>query len=219
MDVDLLSIQPTVESLAYLNGRSKRLIDILGALIGIILCVPIFAMAAMVVKFVDKVPFLFAQQRVGLYGKSFVILKLRTLKIAETRYAGKLQNIHKKPDYETTRTGKFWRITSIDEIIQFLLVLNGQMSLIGHRPIPVYYVPYLAQLDEMDQTKIDHYLGVIYQYKPGMSSLSAVNGRGDLTMQQKFVYDMIYAREATFWYDLKLLFQTVYVVINRKGAK
>jgi lipopolysaccharide/colanic/teichoic acid biosynthesis glycosyltransferase len=110
-------------------------------------------------------------------------------------------------------------MTSIDEIVQFLLVLKGEMSLIGHRPIPCYYLPHLALMDHMNPPKAEHYLRIIYQYKPGMSGLSSVNGRGDLTLQQKFVYDLIYARDANLLLDLKLLVQTLYVVLSRQGAR
>ena len=218
MSIDLCSIEPSAKSLEYLNGKLKRCVDIVGALIGIIFCMPVFFIGALVVKFVDKVPVLYTQERISLGGNSFVIVKLRTLIIDEKRIT-KPESIHKKPNYVTTRTGKFWRVTSIDEIIQFLLVLKGEMSLIGHRPIPCYYLPHLAHLEGMSPAKIQHYLDVIYQYKPGMSSLSSVRGRGNLTLQQKFMYDLIYARDVNFVYDIKLLFQTLYVVVTRQGAK
>ncbi len=193
--------------------------DVSGALLGIVICFPVFVFASLIVKIVDKVPVLFTQERIGLLGRPFTILKLRTLKTIDTRELVNLENIYKKPDYKTTCTGHFWRVTSIDEIVQFWLVLKGDMSLIGHRPFPTYYLPFLPQMDNLDQAKVAHYLNIIYQYKPGMSSLSAIKGRGNLTMPQKFDYDLIYAKEACFWFDLKLLFQTIVVVITRQGAK
>lgn len=218
IDSDFCSIEPSPKSLAYLNGNLKRSIDIFGALVGIVVGMPMFLVAALVVKLIDKVPMLYFQDRIGLHGQPFTIFKLRTLVIDEKRVT-KPESLDRKPDYVTTRTGRFWRITSIDEIVQFFLVLKGEMSLIGHRPLPVYYLPHLAQLDQMNSVKAEHYLRVIYQYKPGMSSLSSVNGRGDLTLQQKFMYDLIYAREANLLYDLKLILQTLYVVISRQGAR
>ena len=218
MDESLWLIETSHAGLEYLNGRLKRYVDIFGAIAGIILFIPIFLFAAVIVKFIDKVPVLFCQERIGLNGKPFIIIKLRTLIFKEKRVT-KPNTIYKKPDYATTLTGRFWRITSIDEIPQFFLVLKGEMSLIGHRPIPVYYLPHLAQMDNMDPAKIDHYLSIINQYKPGMSSLSSVNGRGDLTLQEKFMYDLTYARNANFLYDIKLILQTLYVVVSRKGAK
>jgi lipopolysaccharide/colanic/teichoic acid biosynthesis glycosyltransferase len=215
---DLLDINSSPKCLDYLNGKSKRFVDILGALVGILLGLPIFLVATLVVKLVDRVPALFFQERVGLMGSTFTILKLRTLRVIETREMVNPGRIQRKPAYETTKTGGFWRRTSIDEIIQFLLVLKGDMSLIGHRPIPKYYIPHLASLAGMDQAKVDHYLNVIYKYKPGMSSLSSVKGRGDLTMQEKMVCDLIYSQKASFSYDLKLLIRTLYVVLTQKGA-
>lgn len=160
----------------------------------------------------------FIQERIGWGGQPFVIIKLRTLIIDEKRIT-QPETIYKQPNYPTTRTGKFWRVTSIDEIAQFFLVLKGEMSLVGHRPIPYDYLPHLASLDQMNPAKIEHYLKVISQYKPGMSSLGSVKGRGDLTLPQKFVYDLIYAREANLFYDIKLLFKTLSVVVSRQGAK
>jgi lipopolysaccharide/colanic/teichoic acid biosynthesis glycosyltransferase len=218
MRIDLCSIEPSIKSLAYLNGRLKRCVDVFGALVGIFFCMPTFIVAALFVKFIDKVPVFFSQDRIGLHGQSFVIVKLRTLIIDEKRVTNP-ETIYKKQDYLTIRTGKFWRTTSIDEIVQFFLVLRGQMSLIGHRPIPLNYLPHLAQMDNMNPMQIKHYLSVVYQYKPGMSSLSSVNGRGDLTLQQKFMYDLVYAQEANLIFDIKLLLQTIYVVVSRKGAK
>ena len=216
---DIATIQPSPRSMAYLNGKRKRLVDIFGALVGITVCAPIFVIATLIVTFVDKVPILYFQERFGLHGNPFTIIKLRTLRIYEKHLEGKPRSIHKKPDYETTRTGKFWRVHSVDEIPQFLLVLKGEMSLIGHRPFPIYYLPHLREMDNMSQEQFEHYIQVISNYKPGMSSLSSVNGRGNLTMHEKFEYDLMYARDASFLYDMKLLLRTLYVVFTCEGAK
>ena len=130
-----------------------------------------------------------------------------------------IERIQYKPKYETTTTGRFWRVTSIDEIIQFWLVLKGDMSLIGHRPMPIYYLPHMDQLKGMTPDKLNHYLDIVSRYKPGMSSLSSVNGRGDLSMQQKLEYDLIYAQHASFTVDIILLIRTIIAVISRRGAK
>ena len=209
----------TTSSYTYLNGLIKRTMDIVGALIGLILGLPIFLIAALIVKVIDRVPVIFFQERFGYGGKPLMFYKLRTLKIIDERRALQLDRIQYKPQYETTRTGRFWRVTSIDEIIQFWLVLKGEMSLIGHRPLPMYYLDHLDKIDGLDEAKLNHYLKTIRQFKPGMSSLSAVNGRGDLTMQQKMEFDMLYAQKANFLFDIALLFQTIVVVITRKGAK
>jgi len=209
----------TPESLRYLRSWQKRLVDIIGACLGILFGFPIFLIAVLITRIIDRVPALFAQKRFGLDGEAFTLYKLRTLKIIETRDMVNVDRIQTKPVYETTLTGMFWRTTSIDEIIQFWLVLKGEMSLIGHRPIPMYYIPHLNKMEDMTDRKLEHYLSIIRQYKPGMSSLSSINGRGNLTMQQKFEYDIIYAQNACFWYDIQILLHTLVVVITRKEAK
>lgn len=93
------------------------------------------------------------------------------------------------------------------------------MSLIGHRPIPTYYKSHLSSLPEMSPEKAHNYLRIISQYKPGMSSLSSVNGRGDLSMYQKMQYDIAYAKNASLWLDLMLLAKTIVVMITCRGAK
>ncbi len=206
-------------SYTYLNSFTKRALDILGACIGIIISLPICFLATLTIAIIDRVPIIFSQKRVGLQGVEFTFYKLRTLKVIETRETVDIKRINIKPDYKTTYTGKFWRVTSIDEMLQFWLVLKGEMSLIGHRPFPNYYLPHLGKIQGMDEDKLRHYLSIISQYKPGMSSLSSVNGRGNLTMKQKFEYDLIYAGNASFWYDIQLLFHTLVVVITQEGAK
>ena len=215
--LELYNLTPS--SSAYLKSRNKRVMDIFGALMGLAAGTPILIIAALLIKIVDRIPVVFSQKRLGFLGREFTIYKLRTLKLIDDRKLATLENVQNKPNYETTTTGKFWRVTSIDEIIQFWLVLKGNMSLIGHRPVPIYYVQYLDQLEGMNRQKLDHYVAIISKYKPGMSSLSSVNGRGDLTMQQKMEYDLIYAQNASFFLDISLLIRTMIVVITRRGAK
>jgi len=147
-----------------------------------------------------------------------MIIKLRTLPVDETRVPS-AKRIANKPQYLTTRTGKFWRRHSIDEIMQFWLVLKGDMSLIGHRPIPMYYLHHLQELDGMNPTKAENYIDIVSQYKPGMSSLSSINGRGDLSMIEKMCYDIDYAKRADLLMDMKILALTIAAVITCKGAK
>lgn len=211
--------EATPSGLVYCNSRSKRLLDIIGALIGFITLMPVFATAAVIVRLVDGVPPVFRQQRFGLRGVPFTILKLRTLPVDEIPAAANSERIQHKPDYHTTRTGKFWRVHSVDEIIQFWLVLKGEMSLVGHRSFPVYYIPHMANMPGMTQAALDNYLNVISQYKPGMTALSAVNGRANLSLQQKIDFDLRYAQDACLWLDIKILLKSVVVVLTCEGAK
>lgn len=206
------------DRIVYLNSRTKRILDIVGAIVGLIVGLPIFGVAALIVRLIDGIPPIFRQDRLGYDGQPFSIIKLRTLQIDVTREPD-VSRIARKPKYSTTRTGQFWRRHSIDEILQFWLVLKGDMSLIGHRPIPMYYLPHMKDLDGMNTAKVKHYIQTISQYKPGMSSLSSVNGRGDLTMLEKIAYDMQYAQDASLWLDLKLLVLSIKAVITCEGAK
>lgn len=218
--INISSIAHSAEhdSIAYLNSRTKRILDIVGAIVGLIIGLPIFAVASLIVRIVDRVPAIFTQERIGYGGQPFTIIKLRTLPVDETRVPN-AKRIANKPQYATTRTGKFWRRHSVDEILQFWLVLKGDMSLIGHRPIPVYYLEHIHNIDGMTPQKLQHYIEIISQYKPGMSSLSSVNGRGDLSMIEKMQYDLQYAESANFIFDLELLARSVVAVITCKGAK
>src|SRR5689334_4370233 len=94
--------------IAYCRSRRKRLLDIIGALVGLITLMPVFAVAAVIVCIVDRVPPIFRQERCGYRGKPFTILKLRTLPVDEKPIAANPDRIQRKPNYTTTRTGKFW---------------------------------------------------------------------------------------------------------------
>lgn len=212
-------VNDTSSGIAYCQSRVKRGLDIVGAIVGLILLMPVFLLACIVVRFVDHVPPIFRQERFGYGGKPFTILKLRTLPIIEKANDTNAEKIQRKPEYATTRTGRFWRVHSVDEIIQFWLVLKGEMSLIGHRSFPVYYVPHLAEMPGMTPAGIENYLNIISQYKPGMTALSAINGRGNLTLQEKIAFDLDYARTASFKNDVVILLKTVVAVLQCEGAK
>jgi lipopolysaccharide/colanic/teichoic acid biosynthesis glycosyltransferase len=171
------------------------------------------------VRLVDGIPPIFTQERFGYGGKPFTILKLRTLPVDEKPSAANPTRIQQKPDYKTTRTGTFWRVHSIDEILQFWLVLKGDMSLVGHRPIPIYYIPHLAEMPEMSPEKAHHYTATVSQFKPSMTCLRSINGRANMSLQRKMQYDLEYADTATFWLDIQILLKTVVVVITKEGAK
>jgi lipopolysaccharide/colanic/teichoic acid biosynthesis glycosyltransferase len=221
MDTTYTTITPThiEKSIVYCQSWQKRLLDIIGATIGLITLMPIFALAALIVRVVDGIPPIFRQERFGYGGQPFTILKLRTLPIDEKPSAVNSERIQHKPNYNTTRTGKFWRVHSIDEIIQFWLVLKGEMSLVGHRAFPIYYVPHMGQMPGMTQSLIDDYLDTIAQIKPGMSALSAINGRANLSLQQKISFDLEYARTASLKLDLYILLKSIWVVLICEGAK
>lgn len=191
--------------------------DVVGGTIGIVISLPFLIVSLLIVLIIDKVPPVFIQERLGLNNKSFSFLKLRTLKVVEE---GEMVNVkvltHKQP-YQTTTTGVFWRATSIDEILQFWLVLKGDMSLIGYRPFPIHHIPHLHLLPGLNESEVKRYLHIIGNVKPGMSGLSVVNGRTSLSIAQKLEYDIEYVRSASPIVDIGLIAKTFLAVFRFRG--
>ena len=204
----------------YLNSKIQRIIDIFGAILGLVIGCPFLIIASLVIKIIDNVPVIFYQQRYGKYGKEFILYKLKTLTINETTEMVDAIRMEKKPilDPTVTRTGYFWRRTSIDEIPQFLNVLRGNMSLVGYRPFPYYYAPRLHELSGLTKKDVEYYLNCISSFKPGLTSLSSIHGRSKLKLQQKMEYDMLYAEKACVLHDIKIILDTMIVVVTQDGA-
>ena len=202
---------------SYLKSRSKRLIDVIGGTIGLVIGLPFIILSCLIVLLIDRVPPVFIQERLGLENKSFPFLKLRTLKVIEKSDMVNNNVLNHKQPYQTTTTGRFWRATSIDELLQFWLVLNGEMSLIGYRPFPIHHISHLHLLPGLNESVVNEYLNAIKNVKPGMSALSVVNGRTDLSIAKKIEYDLEYVRSASFKGDLVLLAKTFLTVFRLRG--
>lgn len=204
---------------------AKRLVDITGSLVAIVLASPIFLAIAVAVKLTSKGPVLFRQQRVGQYGRKFTFLKFRSMRVnndhaiheayVKNLIAGSIDakgsgtKVFKiTDDPRVTRVGKFLRKTSLDEIPQFLNVLMGDMSLVGPRP-PIPY--------EVDAYEIWHRRRLL-AVKPGITGLWQVNGRSKTTFDEMVRLDLQYAKSWSIWLDLKILVQTPRAVIAGDGA-
>ncbi|MDW8322180.1 MAG: sugar transferase [Armatimonadota bacterium] len=179
----------------------KRLIDILGAGIGIILTAPLMLLIAVLVRAMMGKPVLFRQIRPGLHGKPFVILKFRTM--TDRRDAsGELL-----PDeLRLTRFGKWLRSTSLDELPELLNVLRGEMSLVGPRPLLMEYLPRYTP----EQARR-------HEVKPGITGWAQINGRNALSWEEKFKLDVWYVDNWNLWLDVKILLLTVWKVLKREG--
>ncbi len=193
--------------------------DIIGGLIGLVLGLPIFVLSIVIVRVFDKVPPIFVQDRMGLGNKSFHFYKLRTLQVKETEGTVSIDVIKERQPYKYTKTGQFWRSTSIDEIAQFWHVLVGEMSLIGYRPIPMLHVPYLHKLEGLNQALINEYMEAVKDIKPGISGLSVIHGRVNNSMKQKIDYDFEYLKRASLQLDFYLVFRTIEVILTKKGSE
>jgi lipopolysaccharide/colanic/teichoic acid biosynthesis glycosyltransferase len=178
----------------------KRLFDIivsLGALI--VLALPFLALAILVRIFLGS-PVLFRQTRPGRYGKSFEMIKFRTMTDARNSKGEFL------PDADRlTRFGKFLRSTSLDELPGLWSVLKGDMSLVGPRPLLMEYLP----LYSAEQARR-------HDVRPGITGWAQVNGRNSLPWEDKFKLDVWYVENQSFFLDLKILFMTVCRVLKKQ---
>ncbi|WHY66799.1 sugar transferase [Neobacillus sp. SuZ13] len=202
------------------NGKSylltKRLVDIIGSLCGIILLGFLFVILAILIKVEDpKGTIFFSQKRVGLNGKEFRMYKFRSMvSNAEERLAELLKYneidgamFKMKDDPRITKVGKFIRKTSIDELPQLYNVLKGDMSLVGPRPP----LPREVELySENDKQRL--------MVTPGCTGLWQVSGRNSLGFEEMVELDLIYIRKRTLSFDLKIILKTVLVLFGNKDA-
>jgi lipopolysaccharide/colanic/teichoic acid biosynthesis glycosyltransferase len=177
------------------GGAAKRALDVAGAGAGLLVLSPAILAVAAAVRLRLGSPVLFRQERTGRGGRSFTILKFRTMLDGAGSDAERL-----------TSFGRFLRSTSLDELPQLWNVLRGDMSLVGPRPLlPEYlgrYTPRQARRHEV---------------RPGITGWNAVNGRNSMTWDEQFELDVWYVENRSFWLDLRILGLTVVEVVRRTG--
>ena len=187
----------------------KRLVDFLGALIGSVLIPPLLLFVGFGVKLSSSGPLLFGQKRIGLDGEEFTMWKFRSMRLAsgdidKTEWSS--QNNPRK-----TKFGDFIRRTSLDELPQLLNVLLGDMSLVGPRPEQPFFV-------DKFRHEIPGYM-LKHKMKPGMTGWAQVNGwRGDTDLNKRIECDIYYIKHWSFWFDVKVLFLTLYKGFINKNA-
>ncbi|MBT1705346.1 sugar transferase [Fulvivirgaceae bacterium PWU20] len=142
-----------------------------------------------------ELPIFFLQKRVGLGGSLFSLIKFRTLSIDETR---SLQG-------RRFWWGNFLRATSLDELPQLWNVLKGDMSLVGPRPLPDYYLP-LYSREQLRR----------HEVRPGVTGLAQVNGRNRLSWKEKFRFDVYYVENVSLFLDLQIIFKTIVLLLSLK---
>jgi exopolysaccharide biosynthesis polyprenyl glycosylphosphotransferase len=221
---------PRRDKLARFFSLTKRMMDVTGSLLLLLICAPVLLAAALAVRMSSRGPILYRQQRVGQFGKPFTFLKFRSMYVdndpaVHQRYvmqliAGKAERhatgsdgedvgVYKlTKDDRVTRVGSFLRRTSLDELPQLFNVLRGEMSLVGPRPA----IPY-----EVAAYQTWHRRRVL-DVKPGITGLWQVNGRGRVAFDEMVRLDLRYARDWSLWLDLKILFRTPRAVIVGDGA-
>lgn len=187
------------------NAMIKRVMDILGSLILIILTSPVMLVAAIGVKLSSPGPIIFRQERVGLEKKNFYMYKFRSMRINTEEKTGWSRN----KDSRKTRFGSFIRKYSIDELPQLFNVLKGDMSLVGPRPEVPFYV-------ERFRREIPRYM-VKHQVRPGMTGWAQIHGlRGDTSIEKRIEYDIYYIEHWSLLLDFKILLRTVHHVRNEE---
>jgi exopolysaccharide biosynthesis polyprenyl glycosylphosphotransferase len=202
-----------------IEAAAKRLVDIAGSAVLLIVLSPALLLSALLVKCKSRGPILFSQERLGKDGRRFRMLKFRTMyRDAEERlrsdpelYHKYLANNHKVPRKEDPRVapfGEFLRASSLDELPQLFNVLKGDMSLVGPRPITP---PQLEQYGE--------YSPLFLSAKPGITGYWQVNGRSEVTdFSQRTELDIEYIRDQSFKTDVDVLLKTIPAVLLRRGA-
>ena len=179
----------------------KPLGDFFIAILLLLILSPIILFTAIFLFFANNGKVFFFQQRPGLNSKPFKIIKFKTMRDAFDN-----QGIPLPDDLRLTKVGSIVRSASLDELLQLINVLKGDMSLIGPRPLLMQYLPRYSP----EQAKR-------HNVKPGITGWAQVNGRNAISWEQKFKYDVDYVEKQSFTLDIKILWMTFLNVIQRKG--
>lgn len=194
----------------------KRMIDLLLAVPSVILLLPFFAFIAAVLKLTSSGPVFFIQERVGLNKRLFPLIKFRTMVPEAERLQAELEHLNEVEgaafkitnDPRITPLGHLLRKTSIDELPQLFNVINGDMSLVGPRPLPIRD---LQEFNEDWQRRR-------WSVRPGLTCLWQVSGRSSLSFTKWMELDLQYIDRWTVWLDLKILFKTIPAILKGTGA-
>ena len=180
---------------------TKRAFDLLIAAVALVLLAPVLAITALLVRVGLGSPVLFRQQRPGLHGAPFTLIKFRTMTDRRGADGALLPDAERLP-----ALGRFLRASSLDELPELWNILRGEMSLVGPRPLLMQYLP----LYSAEQARR-------HDVRPGLTGWAQVNGRNALTWDAKFAADVWYVDNRSLALDLRILWLTVLAVFARKG--
>lgn len=187
----------------------KRLGDLVLSVIGLVILGIPMAIIALLVKCTSPGDVFYRQQRLGLNGKPFNIIKFRTMCMDAEKNGACWSEGEEDP--RITRFGAWLRQHRLDELPQFFNILTGSMSLVGPRPErPCFYEAFEEYIHGFSQRTV---------VKPGITGWAQVNGGYALRPEEKIIYDVEYIKKRSLWLDIVILFKTVYVVVFRKDAK
>jgi len=178
----------------------KRLIDIIAAVAGLILLGPVLLLLAAVIRIKLGSPILFRQQRPGLNGRPFDLIKFRTMTDARDAQGKLLPDEQRLPAF-----GRFLRSTSLDELPELFNVLKGDMSLVGPRPLMMKYLPRYSP----EQARR-------HEARPGITGWAQINGRNAISWEERFKLDVWYVDNWSLWLDFKIILRSIAIVVGRK---
>lgn len=218
-NIRIINKEKTNKKILY--RATKRMIDIIGAIVGIIFLIPttIAVCLARKISKEDKGPVFYEQLRYGKNGKVFRLYKFRTMCIGADEKLKKyleeneeirkeFQKTHKlQNDPRITKIGNFLRKTSLDELPQVINILKGEMSFVGPRPVVE------KEVEDYGKNK-DKFLSV----KPGLTGYWQVNGRSNTTYEERMEMELYYVDNCSLWLDIKIFFKTFITVFKKEGA-
>ena len=181
----------------------KRLLDMLLSGLALIVLSPVLLVTAILVRTKLGSPVIFCQERPGKDEKIFRLYKFRSMTDEKDENGNLLPD-----EIRLTRFGRLLRSTSLDELPELWNIFRGDMSIVGPRPLLVSYLPYYTE-EERHR----------HDVRPGLTGLAQVNGRNNLTWEQKFAYDVEYVNHLTFVNDVKIIFKTVLKVFARADVQ
>ena len=208
------NVQTKISKKVYI--KVKRVIDVILASIALILLSPLFAIIAIAIKIDSKGPVFFAHKRIGKNGKIIKLYKFRSMVInaeelikafTPEQMSEYKENYKLTNDPRITKVGKFLRKTSLDELPQLINIINGDLSIIGPRPVVA---------DELEKYGVnkDKFLSVT----PGLTGYWAANGRSNTTYEQRMEMELYYIDNLSLKMDIKVFFKTILSVVKKEGA-
>ncbi len=183
----------------------KRILDFLLSLCGLLVLWPLFLVIAAAIKIDDPGPVFFSQKRVGLHKRYFQLYKFRSMKVSTPDVP---THLLEHPEQYISKVGGFLRKYSLDELPQIINILLGQMAIIGPRPALWSQEDLIAERDKYGANDI----------RPGLTGWAQINGRDELTIEEKSVYDGEYVRNLSFAFDCKCFFGTIGKVLRHEGV-
>lgn len=186
----------------------KHFFDIGFSIFFIILLLPVFFIIGLAVKISSKEPIIYTQERIGQYGKPFIITKFRSMIVDAEKNGPELSS---ENDVRVTRLGRFLRKTKLDEILQVFNVLKGDMSLVGPRPERKFYIEQILIKNPNFKQ--------IFEVKPGITSLGQIKYGYAQSLDQmlkRLEYDLYYLKNKSIFLDIKILIQTAFILLQPK---